>query len=116
MLADLTKQVSCTILEVSTNVEPPVQLASGAEDPVEPAGAGAESPGLATEAVGIEDRAEPLGRGPDDGEAGTVLREEERPVVEAVVEEIPASADTADSGLREDTSGDSVIVATGELK
>ena len=102
-LREVPSAVSCTLLEVTTDVEPSVQLANAAEDPVEPAGAGAGSAGDTTQALGIEDRPEPIGRGSDDGETGTVLREEIGPL-----------SPTADSGLREETSGDSVIVATKE--
>jgi hypothetical protein len=103
MLRDLTQQISCTVLEVSTHAEPELQQASVAADPVEPAGAGAEGDGLDAEPVGIEDRPESLGRGSDDGEAGSVLRSQDGHL-----------AQSADPGARGETSGDTLIVPTKE--
>ena len=115
MLRAMTQQVSCTLLEVKTDVEPTV-LENTAADPVGPAGAGSGSTGDAAEALGVEDRAEPLGGRPDDGAAGSVLRAEVGDLTDyaSTLDEVSASADSADSGLREETSGDSVIVATKE--
>ena len=105
MLRALTQHVSSTLLEVTTDVQQILPERIAALEADGERGRPDESAGLDTENLGIEDRAEPLGRGSDDGAEWSVLRQEAGHL-----------AQSADSGLREETSGDSVIVATGELK